>query len=357
MASSLISYGRRAGDGGVAAWLNRMMQPQRVDRVVLGRVLVVVAAVIVTATVPLLDKDGDAWLQVGFVALGLGACVAVSFVVPWARLSPRAALAFPIAVHAAFLMLARLDTAVFAPLTGLLALCFAYVGLTQPSRTSLALLPVAGFVLVHVNGGWTSAVAIRAVIACVVWGLLGELLSYFTSLQQTLSAALRTAAHTDVLTGVANRRDLDLRLATVTAGDMLVICDLDHFKALNDTFGHHVGDQVLAEFGTMLRATLRGSDYCARLGGEEFVLVLAATSGAESEATLARMREHWAVLRPDLTFSAGLANCTADRPHVETLAAADRALYEAKAAGRNCNRIEATPDRAPSGRVTGPTVA
>jgi diguanylate cyclase len=147
---------------------------------------------------------------------------------------------------------------------------------------------------------------------------------------------------------VANRRDLALRLATAEPGDALVLCDLDHFKQLNDTKGHHVGDKVLAEFGALLRASLRGRDYCARYGGEEFVLILPGTAVDQALVTLARMHEHWAVLRPDTTFSAGVASCTVHRGHTETLAAADAALYTAKKAGRNCDRTEAPVPATPT---------
>ncbi|MGH3411575.1 MAG: GGDEF domain-containing protein [Marmoricola sp.] len=334
---------RRSSDGVVRAAVARVAgarDDEQIDPVYLGRVLVLVTEVIVASTVPLLDADGDAWLQVGVISAALLVGFLASFAVPWRRITARATLAFPTTVCGSLIMLGSFDTAVFAPLTGLLALCFAYIGLTQPSRTATAVLPIAATVLVFVNGSWSSAIAIRVVISCVVWAILGELLSHFAGRQAALSAALRTAAHTDVLTGVANRRDLDIRLATAASGDLLVVCDLDHFKVLNDTHGHDAGDRVLADFGTMLRATLRGMDYCARYGGEEFVLVLPATSTADADATLARMRAHWALLQPATTFSAGLAVCRSNRSHAETLAAADRALYAAKAAGRNCNRVE-----------------
>jgi diguanylate cyclase (GGDEF)-like protein len=317
----------------------------RVDPLVLGRVLLAFTTGLTALTVPMLDPAQAVVVPTVAVCGGLLALLALSFVVAWDRLSPRATLVFPTAVCFALVCFSSSAAQVYSPLAGLLSLCFAYVGLTQPPRTTFVMLPVAGSAFVLINGGWSAAVAIRLFIGACVWTILGELLSRFNARQNALSEALRAAAHTDVLTGVANRRDLDLRLAVAAPGDTVAICDLDHFKQLNDTEGHHVGDRVLAEFGSLLRATLRGNDYCARYGGEEFVLILPATSVADAAATMGRLHLHWGVLRPGCTFSAGIATFSSSRSCVDTLASADRALYAAKAAGRNCDRVEATGDR------------
>lgn len=310
----------------------------RTDPVLLGRVLLAATGVIVAVTVPLLDADGDAWLQLAGVVLVIGLAIAASYLVPWTRIGRRSTLGFPLLVGAVLVALASGDTVTFAPLTGLLTLAFAFIGLTQPSRTSLAAVPFAAAVLIYVNGQWSAPVATRAGLACVVWALLGELLSHFTAQHQALLAALRAAAHTDALTGIANRRDLDLRLAAAMPGDAIVICDLDNFKRLNDTLGHHVGDRILAEFGSVLRSTLRRVDYCARFGGEEFVLILPGTPLREAEAALARLRANWAVLQPGVTFSAGISVLSSDGRYGVAMSAADQALYAAKASGRNCTR-------------------
>lgn len=338
---------RRRGDGviraAVARVVGRRPGSDRVDPVRLGRVLLLVTAALVTVGVPALDTTAGSWVRVAETAGGIALALGVSFVVPWDRLDPRAALLFPVSVFGVLVALSISNAPVFAPMTGLIALCFAYIGLTQPPRTALAMLPLAGLSFVLISGGWSVAVVIRLCIACFIWSILGELLAHLMGEQAALALELRTAAHVDVLTGVANRRDLALRLATAAPGDALVLCDLDHFKELNDTRGHHVGDQVLAEFGALMRATLRERDYCARYGGEEFVLILPRTSAEQALVTLRRMHDHWAVLRPTITFSAGVAACVADRGHTETLAAADAALYVAKGAGRNCDRVEAAP--------------
>ncbi len=312
----------------------------RGDPVLLGRVLLAVTVGLTAVAVPMLDPAPDDLVRASGVCAGVLGVLGLSFVVAWERLSPRATLVFPTAVSFALVFLSNSAAPAYAPLAGLLSLSFAYIGLTQPPRTTYAMLPIAGAAFVFINGGWSTAIGIRLFIGACVWTLLGELLSRFTAQQKALSDQLVAAAHTDVLTGVANRRDLDMRLSAAVAGDTIALCDLDHFKVLNDTEGHHVGDQVLADFGGMLRATLRGSDYCARYGGEEFVLILPATTAAEAAATLARLHANWHVLRPGLTFSAGVATCAAQRSYTETLDAADRALYAAKSDGRNCDRTE-----------------
>jgi diguanylate cyclase (GGDEF)-like protein len=316
----------------------------RVDPLVLGRVFLAFAAGLTALTVPVLDAAPRALVWASVVCGGLLVLLALSFVVPWQRLDARATLAFPAVVCLAIVVLSTSSAPAYSPLAGLLSLCFAYIGLTQPPRTTFVMLPLAGAAFVFINGGWSAAIAIRLFIAACVWTILGELLSRFNARQSALSEALRAAAHTDILTGVANRRGLELRLASTAAGDVVAMCDLDHFKKLNDTEGHHVGDQVLADFGSMLRATLRSTDYCARYGGEEFVLILPATTAAEAVAMLARLHANWEVLRPGLTFSAGIATFSAQRSFLETLGAADRALYAAKAAGRNCDRVEDATD-------------
>jgi diguanylate cyclase (GGDEF)-like protein len=117
----------------------------------------------------------------------------------------------------------------------------------------------------------------------------------------------------------------------------LIICDLDHFKRLNDSLGHAAGDRVLAEFGLVVRSCLREKDYAARYGGEEFALLLPTTSQAQAALTLLRLRQCWTVLQPAVTFSSGVATFRHSDTAEETLAAADRALYAAKDGGRNCD--------------------
>ena len=138
-------------------------------------------------------------------------------------------------------------------------------------------------------------------------------------------------ASIDALTGLANRRTLGRALGRLRPEDTVVMIDLDHFKAINDSLGHNEGDKVLRLFGHTLAATVRATDQVGRYGGEEFVVILP-ENGAER--FLARLRIEWMRARPyPVTFSAGLASAGPE-PR-KALPAADRALYRAKQSGRN----------------------
>jgi diguanylate cyclase (GGDEF)-like protein len=135
----------------------------------------------------------------------------------------------------------------------------------------------------------------------------------------------------DPLTGLANRRTLGLALGRLGPEDTVVMIDLDHFKALNDSLGQREGDNVLRLFGHTLSATLRATDQAGRYGGEEFVVILPANG---AERFLARLRIEWMRRRPyPVTFSAGLASARPDP--AKALHAADCALHRAKESGRN----------------------
>ncbi len=146
-------------------------------------------------------------------------------------------------------------------------------------------------------------------------------------------------ASIDALTGLANRRTLGRVLGRLRPEDTVVMIDLDHFKLVNDSFGHGEGDKVLRVFGRTLTATARSADQVGRYGGEEVVVILRADG---AERFLTRLQAEWIKARPyPVTFSTGVASGRPD-PR-KALYAADCALYRAKQSGRNrCERaIEA----------------
>ena len=102
---------------------------------------------------------------------------------------------------------------------------------------------------------------------------------------------LAESASTDLLTGLPNRRMLDRALGRLSADETVILLDLDHFKGINDNFGHAAGDEVLRAFGRVLRGTVRARDTVGRFGGEEFLIVLAPPEGAD--AVLRRLRAAW----------------------------------------------------------------
>jgi diguanylate cyclase (GGDEF)-like protein len=146
------------------------------------------------------------------------------------------------------------------------------------------------------------------------------------------SVRLADDASVDPLTGLANRRMLGRALGRLRTGDTVIMMDLDHFKAVNDTLGHHEGDVVLRAFGHTIASCVRAADRAGRYGGEEFVVLLPASGGATE--FLERLRTAWAAVRPHpITFSAGFAEVGRDSK--DALKAADRAMYRAKEAGRD----------------------
>ena len=320
------------------ALLARLLRGRSHDpAVVLGQLLLLSCGTVFTLTAPLLVPGPRAWPTVAGVSALVLAALVVSLRLRWGALPRWAPLSMPVLVWAAMAVLG-LREGMAQPYPGFWVLGFTVTGLTQSARTNAVLLVPAAVAYVLAIGSADAVFVVRALIAGSVWVLVSQLLVSMTGRQDRLAAAMRDAAHTDVLTGVANRRDLDARLATLREGDTVVICDLDHFKALNDRCGHAAGDRVLAGFGALLRTGLREGDYAARYGGEEFVLLLPATTAAQACAVTGRLRERWAPLQPGTTFSAGAATLVPGTTVAEVVAAADRALYAAKADGRDRTR-------------------
>lgn len=161
---------------------------------------------------------------------------------------------------------------------------------------------------------------------------------------------IRQLATQDELTGLVNRRYMGELLAAEhlrqqrSGQDLtLVLLDLDHFKRINDSYGHQAGDVALRSFAASVLPSLRGTDVLARWGGEEFLLLLPATGLAEALHCVERMRAGLARVSPlgsapdlALTFSAGLVACTPGDSIDAVIERADQALYRAKQTGRNC---------------------
>ncbi len=165
----------------------------------------------------------------------------------------------------------------------------------------------------------------------------------------TVRAFQRTQlqAMTDSLTGLLNRRALEVEMRDLVrrGGDCAVIvADLDHFKRLNDTFGHQIGDQVLRRFGDILRACLRADDRAARWGGEEFVVLLVNTLASQAADWVDRLRARIVAElaqsdMPQFTSSFGIADSSMANDPATLLRIADTALYVAKSEGRDRGSI------------------
>ncbi len=179
----------------------------------------------------------------------------------------------------------------------------------------------------------------------------------FQSQLKELNATLQRASLTDTLTGIANRRAMLERLKaeanrTQRGGQpfTVLMLDLDHFKRINDTHGHEAGDLVIMAVASTLENNLRNFDFCARWGGEEFLVLLTSstleTAIAVAEKLRAAVAAHEVAYEGEriaISFSGGIALHSDDGNVNETLRDADRALYAAKAQGRNRVVIASSP--------------
>lgn len=166
---------------------------------------------------------------------------------------------------------------------------------------------------------------------------------------------VRSQSMKDPLTSVANRRAFDARLAaeinafSPSESELcLVLADLDHFKKVNDTHGHGIGDEVLKIFANIIAENIKGQDMVARYGGEEFAIILPRTDVDGAGKLIEKVRERFAktsfVIKKTgkslgkITASFGIAACTPELAPKELIELADRKLYRAKDLGRN--RVE-----------------
>lgn len=171
------------------------------------------------------------------------------------------------------------------------------------------------------------------------------------------TSALRRLAEMDSLTSVFNRRafltllDKALSQARRTQSELhVLVIDLDHFKRINDTWGHKCGDDVLRHFVSLAASCLRMEDVMGRLGGEEFAIVLPTTDAAGAAAVAERLRtlvanqpalsEHGPIA---LTVSVGVTQCVTSDSSEMALQRADQAMYRAKELGRNQVHVQGAP--------------
>jgi diguanylate cyclase (GGDEF)-like protein len=169
---------------------------------------------------------------------------------------------------------------------------------------------------------------------------------------QLVNAQLSNLATTDTLTGAWNRRHFEQELQRELIQSQrygeplsLLMFDIDHFKAVNDRYGHPVGDAVLVGLTRLVQRNLRAADTLARWGGEEFVIMLPHCSADEAASLAEKLRallaEQTFESVGQVTASFGVTQCRPDDSPQSWLKRADLALYQAKAEGRNAVRLVA----------------
>jgi diguanylate cyclase (GGDEF)-like protein len=278
----------------------------------LGTMAVVAAVTTAAMAVPmLLGYDG-----VSYIALNFGA-TAILFYTSWEYWRARAESPLLIITVSGYYALTGLS---FVP-------CAA------------VLIHDRSWMMGHAPEGWVENINLG--VALISIASLGAL---SLGLNQVRDARRhKRDAETDVLTGLSNRRALLDRTQSLPAPVSAIVFDIDHFKPVNDHHGHEVGDVVLQRFGALLEASIRDGDIAARLGGEEFAVILPGATVAAATVVAERMRQSFADWRFQSstgpftnTVSAGISHSADGPPNLaDLLREADAALYDAKRSGRN----------------------
>ncbi|WP_421102423.1 GGDEF domain-containing protein, partial [Sporosarcina psychrophila] len=172
---------------------------------------------------------------------------------------------------------------------------------------------------------------------------LNETIHEYANSQQQRVEDYKERSYTDPLTGLKNRRYGDKITAKWTMDNRpfsMIMIDIDHFKAVNDRYGHQIGDEVLKFLSGKMSEIIRGDDVCIRLGGEEFVILLAETDVKEAMDIAERLRINVSsTICPtnnNITISLGVGSYHSNRESIlELFSRVDKALYQAKVDGRN----------------------
>lgn len=207
---------------------------------------------------------------------------------------------------------------------------------------------------IHTNTAWIFTLVLALVLMPLLAGSLGALALFWASTISELSAELKyfkEHSEIDHLSGLKNRRGFEERMGAFIAGyrrgvirDMsLLFLDIDHFKKINDTWGHGFGDEVIKAIAEFLERKHRGNDLSARWGGEEFVILAMGVDLEEAIRMAERIRMGVEALdlryddeRVQLTVSIGVTSLRPEDSREAFLERADSMLYEAKSGGRNC---------------------
>lgn len=182
-----------------------------------------------------------------------------------------------------------------------------------------------------------------------------EMIDSLAESKECYVSKLKYFAYHDALTELPNRLlfkerfDMAKKRFQINNNDLaLIILDIDHFKLINDTYGHDTGDAVIKEFGIRIKAAIRNHDTVARLGGDEFVILLSTIQSADNALEIAERIIHtigqpWELNGQKLTITTSMgiaiASSHPDFTEIDLMKKADIALYQAKESGRNCYKL------------------
>jgi diguanylate cyclase (GGDEF)-like protein len=222
---------------------------------------------------------------------------------------------------------------------------FLWIGQWHPPGTALRFTPVA--VLAYLlpfaigapnhDGQAASAVLVLAASVMVAEVVARQTATAHRALdkQAHVLELLGVANRTDDLTGLGNRRLGNQLLEDLAEGDAVIVLDVDRFKSVNDTHGHAQGDRLLQDLGVFLRLKVRDPEYVARMGGEEFMVVIKRTNADVAYVIAERLVRGWRRTGALTTISAGIAMHVPGQRSSVTYGEADAALYRAKGSGRD----------------------
>ncbi len=319
-------------------------------------------------------------LRINYLMLGLSAVAAFSFARSFFEPRVFAGLLAPLVTGARLLMAAAaIAFALFAPWNVWLfdrLFCVAFVAqlavvvpilwrawstrsnylwmfaLAWASPITLACLRLASAVGLIGATFWLDnstilSMTVEALLSSLAIAYRMRLLSIERDEARDGETAARLLADTDSLTGLLNRRAFLANAIGREGEQILMIADLDHFKRVNDTIGHDGGDEVLRVFARTLRQSVPPEALVARIGGEEFAIVTPVAYAVEAQDVLARLRA--GRMPYDVSVTASIGTCTGpllrETDWKALYACADRALFDAKTAGRDRVRGRALPDR------------
>jgi diguanylate cyclase (GGDEF)-like protein len=222
---------------------------------------------------------------------------------------------------------------------------FLWIGQWHPPGTSIRFSPVAlaAYLLPYWFGAPSPAgskasvvlvIGVSIVVAEVV-ARQARSVGLAQARQDEALEAVARASRTDDLTGVGNRRLGNQLLECLGSSDAVIVIDVDHFKTVNDRYGHSRGDQLLQDLGAFLACQIEQPEAVARMGGEEFLIVVKEAGQVYGTAYAQHLVETWRSMQPLASISAGVAVHLTGHSPSQTYAQADGALYRAKASGRD----------------------